>query len=62
MFGNGKRSIGKKEIELDDGRVMICDIDELGNIIPSTCVELLEKTSGSTKEYSFPGVPKVYRK
>ncbi|RLI74343.1 hypothetical protein DRO97_06050 [Archaeoglobales archaeon] len=62
MFGDGKKAVGKKEIELDDGRILVCDVDEFGNIIPSTCEELIEKTSGTTKEYSFPGVPKVPKK
>lgn len=59
MFGNGRRSVGKKEIELDDGRVLICDVDEFGNIITSTCEELIEKSTAFTKEYSFPKTPKA---
>lgn len=55
MFG-GRKSVGKKEIELDDGRVLICDVDEYGNIIPSSCEELIEKTDGRTRELSFPGM------
>jgi hypothetical protein len=54
VFGNGRKSVGKKEIEMDDGRIMICDIDEFGNIIPSTCEELIEKSRAVTREYSFP--------
>ena len=51
MFGNGsRRSVGKKEIELDDGRILICDIDEFGNIISSTCEELIEKSSARSRE------------
>lgn len=59
MFGNGRRSVGKKEIELDDGRILICDIDEFGNIISSTCEELVEKTEAKSRDYSFPKVPRM---
>ena len=58
MFGgSGRRSVGKKIIETDDGRSLICDIDEYGNIIPGSCEELIEKTDGKSKTMSFPDVP-----
>ncbi len=63
MLG-GRRSIGKKEIEMDDGRILVCDIDEFGNIITSTCEEVIEKSSARSRDLSFPGspdVPKVRR-
>jgi len=60
MFGNGsRRSVGKKEIELDDGRILICDIDEFGNIISSTCEELIEKSSARSRELSIPKTLKL---
>jgi len=62
VWGDGKRVIGRKLIELDDGRAMLCGIDEFGNIIPNTCEEIVEKTSGTTREFSFPGTPKVVKK
>jgi len=65
MFGGGRRSVGKREIEMDDGRILVCDIDEYGNIIPHTCEELVERVEAKSREFSFPGspvVPKVPRK
>jgi len=59
LWGNGKKVVGRKLIELNDGKAMLCGVDEFGNIIPGTCEEIIEKTSGTSREYSFPGKPRV---